>query len=177
MASVAGTMAFCADTYYQKGFLWILGLFSPFLERICRHVAGIGTIFLLVTGDAYIDHPSFGDCRHWPSSGSGRISHRGTGTARLAQCRSILCDGETPTWGLNWLPAIWIRWWHTIPRQKSVAVKIFIPPEKKIGLRPDRATIVYSNRAREAFGWDTPIIIGGMEASLRRFAHYELLGR
>ena len=39
-------------------------------------------------------------------------------------------------------------------------------------MRPDRATIVYCNRAREAFG-DIPIIIGGVEASLRRFAHYD----
>jgi uncharacterized radical SAM protein YgiQ len=42
----------------------------------------------------------------------------------------------------------------------------------KAGLRPDRATIVYCNRIREAYG-DVPIIIGGLEASLRRFAHYD----
>ena len=41
-----------------------------------------------------------------------------------------------------------------------------------MGLRPDRPTIVYANRAREAFP-GTPIIIGGLEASLRRFAHYD----
>lgn len=41
------------------------------------------------------------------------------------------------------------------------------------GLRPDRATIVYCNRIREAYGRDVPIIIGGIEASLRRFAHYD----
>ncbi|MBR3620447.1 MAG: YgiQ family radical SAM protein, partial [Clostridia bacterium] len=40
------------------------------------------------------------------------------------------------------------------------------------GLRPDRAVIVYCNRIREAFG-DIPLIIGGLEASLRRFAHYD----
>ena len=42
-----------------------------------------------------------------------------------------------------------------------------------MGLRPDRPTIVYANRAREAFGSGTAIIIGGLEASLRRFAHYD----
>ena len=42
----------------------------------------------------------------------------------------------------------------------------------KAGRRPDRAVIVYCNRIREAFG-DVPIIIGGLEASLRRFAHYD----
>ena len=41
-----------------------------------------------------------------------------------------------------------------------------------MGKRPDRATIVYCNRIREAYG-DVPIIIGGLEASLRRFAHYD----
>ena len=39
-------------------------------------------------------------------------------------------------------------------------------------MRPDRAVIVYCNRIREAYG-DVPIIIGGLEASLRRFAHYD----
>lgn len=42
----------------------------------------------------------------------------------------------------------------------------------KTGKRPDRAVIVYCNRIREAYG-DIPIIIGGLEASLRRFAHYD----
>ena len=41
-----------------------------------------------------------------------------------------------------------------------------------MGARPDRAVIVYCNRIREAYG-DVPIIIGGIEASLRRFAHYD----
>ncbi|MBP3580206.1 MAG: YgiQ family radical SAM protein, partial [Clostridia bacterium] len=48
----------------------------------------------------------------------------------------------------------------------------YYSPEKKAGLRPDRAVIVYCNRIREAYG-DIPIIIGGVEASLRRFAHYD----
>jgi radical SAM superfamily enzyme YgiQ (UPF0313 family) len=40
-------------------------------------------------------------------------------------------------------------------------------------LRPDRATIVYCNRIREAYSKEMPIIIGGVEASLRRFGHYD----
>ena len=48
----------------------------------------------------------------------------------------------------------------------------YYSPGGKMGLRPDRATIVYCNRIREAYG-DIPIIIGGLEASLRRFAHYD----
>ena len=49
----------------------------------------------------------------------------------------------------------------------------FYSPGKRSGCRPDRAAIVYCNRAREAFGPDMPIILGSLEASLRRFAHYD----
>ena len=45
-------------------------------------------------------------------------------------------------------------------------------PGGKGGLRPDRATIVYCNKIREAYP-GVPMIIGGIEASLRRFAHYD----
>ena len=45
-------------------------------------------------------------------------------------------------------------------------------PDDVGGKRPDRCSIVYSQRCREAFG-DTPIVIGGIEASLRRIAHYD----
>ena len=48
----------------------------------------------------------------------------------------------------------------------------YYSPGFKAGLRPDRATIVYCNRVREAYG-DIPILIGGLEASLRRCAHYD----
>ncbi len=46
-------------------------------------------------------------------------------------------------------------------------------PGGKGGKRPDRATITYCTKARQAFGRDIPIIIGGLEASLRRLAHYD----
>jgi len=46
------------------------------------------------------------------------------------------------------------------------------PPSIGYKIRPDRTTLVFANRIREAFG-DVPIIIGGMEASMRRFAHYD----
>ncbi len=46
-------------------------------------------------------------------------------------------------------------------------------PGGKSGYRPDRALIPYTARAKQAFGKETPIIIGGIEASLRKFAHYD----
>lgn len=48
----------------------------------------------------------------------------------------------------------------------------YYSPGGRAGLRPDRAVIVYTNRIREAYG-DVPVILGGLEASLRRFAHYD----
>ncbi|MBQ8399081.1 MAG: YgiQ family radical SAM protein, partial [Clostridia bacterium] len=48
----------------------------------------------------------------------------------------------------------------------------YYSPGGVMGKRPDRAVIVYCNRIREAYG-EVPIIIGGLEASLRRFAHYD----
>ena len=48
----------------------------------------------------------------------------------------------------------------------------YYSPGGKAGLRPDRAVIVYANKAREAFG-NIPIVLGGLEASLRRLAHYD----
>jgi uncharacterized radical SAM protein YgiQ len=48
----------------------------------------------------------------------------------------------------------------------------YFSPGGKSGFRPDRAVIVYCNLIRRAYG-DTPVIIGGLEASLRRFAHYD----
>src|SRR5678815_1373587 len=45
-------------------------------------------------------------------------------------------------------------------------------PSGEGGLRPDRAVLVYAQRCREAFG-DVPIVLGGIEASLRRIAHYD----
>ncbi|HET8689134.1 MAG TPA: YgiQ family radical SAM protein, partial [Methanosarcina sp.] len=55
------------------------------------------------------------------------------------------------------------------PRDKDV-----YSPGGKAGLRPNRAVIIYSNRIKEAFP-ETPIVLGGIEASLRRFAHYDYL--
>ena len=55
---------------------------------------------------------------------------------------------------------------------KKARLRDAYSPGGRPGLRPDRATVVYSNRVREAFG-HIPIILGGIEASLRRLAHYD----
>jgi len=127
--------------------------------------------FLLVTGDAYVDHPSFG------AAVIGRVlEHEGYRVALLAQpgwhdAQSFLAMGR-PRLGIligaGNLDSM-VAHYTAAKRRRS---EDFYSPGKKPGLRPDRAVIVYANRAREAFS-GVPIVIGGLEASLRRFAHYD----
>ncbi len=127
--------------------------------------------FLVVTGDAYVDHPSFG------TAIIGRILEaKGYRVAILAQPDWHSADAframGRPRLGVmigsGNLDSM-VAHYTAAKKRRS---EDFYSPGKKAGLRPDRAVIVYANRAREAFP-DTPIIIGGLEASLRRFAHYD----
>jgi len=128
--------------------------------------------FLVVTGDAYVDHPSFGTAVI-----SRVLEKEGFRVAVLAQpdwrdCSAFLDMGKPRLGvmiGAGNLDSMVAK--HTAA--KKPRSEDFYSPGKKAGLRPDRATIVYANRAREAFGGDMPIVIGSLEASLRRFAHYD----
>ena len=127
--------------------------------------------FLLVTGDAYVDHPSFG------TAVIGRLLEaEGYRVAVLAQpdwhdCEAFKAMGR-PRLGIligsGNLDSM-VAHYTAAKKRRS---EDFYSPGKKAGLRPDHAVIVYANRAREAFP-DCPIVIGGLEASLRRFAHYD----
>ncbi len=128
--------------------------------------------FLVVTGDAYVDHPSFGTAVI-----ARCLEKDGFRVAILAQpnFRSVQ-DFEAigkPRLGVligaGNLDSMVAK--YTAAKRKRS--EDFYSPNKKAGLRPDRATLVYSKLAREAYGEETPIIIGGLEASLRRFAHYD----
>lgn len=133
--------------------------------------------FVYVTGDAYIDHPSFGSAlisRVLESYGYtvGIISQpdykksykdgSGEGVCVFGRPRLgfLVSSGNVDSMVANYTAA------------KKRRSDDYYSPNKKAGLRPDRAVIVYCNRIREAYG-DIPIIIGGLEASLRRFAHYD----
>ena len=128
--------------------------------------------FLLVTGDAYVDHPSFG-----AAVIARTLEAEGYRVAVLAQPDWHSADAFA-AFGRPRLAVLigagnldsMVAHYTAAKKRRS---EDFYSPGKKAGLRPDRATIVYSNRAREAFGSETPIIIGGLEASLRRFAHYD----
>jgi len=128
--------------------------------------------FLVVTGDAYVDHPSFG-----PTVIARVLENMGFRVAVLAQpgwkdCGDFLAMGK-PRYGVFIGAGNLDSMVAHYTAAKKPRGEDFYSPGKKTGLRPNRASIVYSNRAREAFGPDMPIVIGGLEASLRRFAHYD----
>ena len=127
--------------------------------------------FVYVTGDAYVDHPSFG-----VSIISRVLEDAGYRVAILSQPDYKSADAFR-TFGkprLGFLVTAgnidsMVAHYTASKKRRSTD---YYSPGGEMGRRPDRATIVYCNRIREAYG-DVPIIIGGLEASLRRFAHYD----
>lgn len=127
--------------------------------------------FVLISGDAYVDHPSFAPAvigRYLESKGYrvGIIAQpdwndvnafKRLGKPRLA---SLVTAGNLDSM-LNKFTAA-----------KKIRREDDYSPGGEAGHRPDRATLVYSNRMKEAYR-DVPLIIGGIEASLRRFGHYD----
>ena len=127
--------------------------------------------FVYVTGDAYVDHSSFG-----VSIISRVLEDAGFRIGIIAQpdwhtCEDFKRFGKPRLAFLVTAGNIDSMVAHyTVARKKRNYD--YYSPGGKIGKRPDRATIVYCNRIKEAYS-DAPIIIGGLEASLRRFAHYD----
>ena len=127
--------------------------------------------FIIVTGDAYIDHPSFGTAiigRHLESLG---FSIGVIPQPNWKEKESFMVLGRPKYAFLVNSGNIDSMVNHYTVSKKKRHDDAYAP-ENKAGHRPDRATIVYCNRIREAFG-KIPILIGGVEASLRRFAHYD----
>jgi len=127
--------------------------------------------FVYVTGDAYVDHPSFG-----VSIISRVLEDAGYRVAILSQPNYKSCDafrefGRPKLGFLVTSGNIDSMVAHYTAAKKKRSFDYYTAGGK-MGRRPDRAVIVYSNRIREAYG-DVPIILGGLEASLRRFAHYD----
>ncbi len=127
--------------------------------------------FVYVSGDAYVDHPSFG-----ASIITRVLEAKDFRVAFLAQPDYKSCEAfrEFGRPRLGFLVSAgnidsMVAHYTAAKKKRS---SDYYSPGGKAGKRPDRATIVYCNRIREAYG-DVPIIIGGLEASLRRFAHYD----
>lgn len=125
--------------------------------------------FLFVTGDAYVDHPSFAAAilsRVLESEGFK------VGIAAQPQGPEDLKQFGVPSLGvLISAGNVDSMVAHYTAAKKKRSEDAY-SPGGKAGLRPDRATLHYCNYARQAFG-KLPVIIGGIEASLRRFAHYD----
>ena len=128
--------------------------------------------FIYISGDAYVDHPSFAAaviCR--------LVESLGYTIGIIAQpdwhsCEDFKRLGEPKYGFLVGAGNIDSMVNHYTAAKKRRNTDLY-SPGGEAGHRPDRATIVYCNRIREAYGKKIPIIIVGIEASLRLFAHYD----
>ena len=145
--------------------------FLPILPSDVKARSWSEVDFVYVTGDAYVDHPSFG-----VAIISRVLENAGFRVAILSQpdyktAESFKLFGKPRLGFLVTSGNIDSMVAHYTVSKKRRSYDYY-SPGGKMGARPDRAVIVYCNRIREAYG-DVPIIIGGLEASLRRFAHYD----
>ena len=145
--------------------------FLPLNKREMEALGWDRPDFVFVTGDAYVDHPSFG-----VSILSRVLEDAGFRIAILSQPDYKSADAfrtfGRPRLGFLVTAGNIDSMVAHYTAAKKKRTYDYYSPGGKMGLRPDRATIVYCNRIREAFG-DIPLVIGGLEASLRRFAHYD----
>ncbi len=147
---------------------------APFLPMSRKEMDALGwdsCDIVLVTGDAYVDHPSFG------MAVVGRVLEaQGFRVGIISQPDWHSADAFKALGKPN------LFWGVTAGNMDSMINRY--TADRKLrsddaytpgdvgGKRPDRAAIVYSQRCREAFK-DVPIILGGIEGSLRRIAHYD----
>ena len=144
----------------------------PFLPITLKEMQDYGWSqpdFIIVTGDAYVDHPSFGTAII-----SRVLENEGFKVCIIPQPKN---DDDYKRFGLPRLAFLvnggnidsMVAHYTAAKKRRSDDA---YTPGGKAGARPDRATIVYCKNIRRIFG-SVPIAIGGIEASLRRFAHYD----
>jgi uncharacterized radical SAM protein YgiQ len=126
---------------------------------------------IFVSGDAYIDHPSFGIplLARWLENHGFRV-----GIIAQPDWRSkepFMALGRPRLFFAVSAGAMDSMVAHYTPARKLRHDDAYTPGNRH-GARPNRATMVYTSRLKEAFK-DVPVVIGGIEASLRRFAHYD----
>ena len=143
--------------------------FLPITAEEMRQRGWNAPDIVVVSGDAYVDHASFGT-----SIISRVLEAKGFRVCVLSQPQSVedfrrfgrprlaffVGAGNIDSMVAHYTAA-------RRPRSQDVYTA-----GGQAGRRPDRATIVYCRQIREAYG-DIPLAIGGLEASLRRFAHYD----
>ena len=145
--------------------------FLPVSPSEMRRLGWSDLDVILITGDAYVDHPAYGAAvigRVLESEGFrvGIIAQPDWRSPddfkKLGRPRLFfgITSGNVDSMVANYTA-------NKRPRKKDDA-----SPGGKIGLRPDRALIVYANRVRQSFK-GVPVVIGGLEAGMRRLAHYD----
>lgn len=146
----------------------------PFLPITKQEITALGwnvPDFVLVTGDAYVDHPTFG-----PAIISRVLEACGYKIAIVAQ-PDWHTDRDFTRFGkprLGFLVSAgnidsMVAHYTAARRRRSEDA---YSPGGKTGFRPDRAVTVYTQKIKEIYP-DSPVVIAGLEASLRRFAHYD----
>lgn len=146
----------------------------PFLPITIKEMEEYGweqADFIYVIGDAYIDHPSFG-----PAIISRTLENFGYKVAIISQ-PDINNNNDFKRFGKPRLAFLvssgnidsMVNHYSVSKRHRK---KDYYTPNGEMGKRPDRALIRYSSKLRELFP-ETPIVIGGIEASLRRLNHYD----
>lgn len=145
--------------------------YLPITKEECDELGWEHPDFVLVTGDAYIDHPSFGTAII-----SRLLERYGYKVAILSQpdwkSKDDFMKFGRPRLGFlvngGNVDSMVNHYSVFRHRRKNDSYT----PGGKTGKRPDRAVIVYCNKIREAYK-SVPIVIGGIESSLRRLAHYD----
>lgn len=126
---------------------------------------------LIVTGDAYVDHPALG-----PILVARFLEGRGYRVGVVAQPRwdstADIARMGRPRLFVGVAAGNLDSMLNKLTAQKKIRSEDQYSPGGRSNLRPNRASIVYSNLCRQAFP-GLPIVLGGIEASLRRIAHYD----
>ncbi|MBO5224098.1 MAG: YgiQ family radical SAM protein [Clostridia bacterium] len=146
--------------------------FLPITKKEMQERGWTAPDFIYVIGDAYVDHPSFG-----PAIISRVLEKHGYKVAILSQ-PDWKSDRDITSLGAPRLGFLvsggnmdsMVNHYTVNKKRRSTDA---YTPGGKTGKRPDYACIVYGNLIRQYFGKDVPVIMGGIEPSLRRLAHYD----
>jgi uncharacterized radical SAM protein YgiQ len=145
--------------------------FLPITRQECEQRGWDAPDFVFVVGEAYVDHPSFGHAII-----SRVLEHAGYRVAMLClpefHTAADFKRFGKPKLGFLITAGVIDSMVNHYTVAKKRRMQDVYAPGGEAGLRPDRATTVYCNRIHQAYS-GTPILIGGVEASLRRFSHYD----
>ena len=147
---------------------------APFLPMSRQEMDELGwdsCDIILVTGDAYVDHPSFG------MAVIGRmLEAQGFRVGIIAQpdwqSKDAFMQLGKPNLYFGVTAGNMDSMINRYTAERRIRHDDAYTPNNEGGKRPDRAVLVYSQRCKEAYK-DVPVVIGGIEASLRRIAHYD----